>query len=181
MNAGQLWKFQDSAVLRVWTGGLLGEFALGIGVYLVLAQSKWTPRPMVATGVFALSFAWLAIPNGAIPRLLADGMPAALIVWSGLHLGRAIRPQKLLTLLGDASYSIYLTHVFVLPHCYKIFNRLQLSEPTAINIAVALTLCTVASAIVGVIVFYLVDKPLLRTMTALWRNRGGLSPRPVSA
>lgn len=179
--AGQLWGFQHSAVLRVWTGNILGEFALGMGIYLIVSQNHWTPRPVVAAGVFALSFVWLAFPNGAVPRLLADGVPSALIVWSGLHLGRMIRPMKVLTLLGDASYSIYLTHVFALPHCYKALNRLQLSEPTAANIIVVLTLCTVASAIVGVIVYYLVEKPLLRAMTALWQNRGRLIQRPIGA
>lgn len=179
--AGQLWDFQHSAVLRVWTGNILGEFALGMGIYLIVSQKNWTPRPIVTAGLFALSFVWLAIPNGAIPRLLADGLPSALIVWSGLLLGRIIRPMKALTLLGDASYSIYLTHVFTLPHCYKVLNRLQLSEPTATNIVVALTLCTVASAVVGITVYYLVEKPLLRTMTALWQNKGRVIQRPVSA
>lgn len=66
--AGQIWKF-DSAPLRVWTSGMLGEFALGVGVYFLLSRKAWAPRPIVAALVLAAGVGWLAVPNGAIPRL----------------------------------------------------------------------------------------------------------------
>lgn len=138
---------------------MLGEFALGVGVYFLLSRKGWAPRPSVAVLVLTAGVAWLAIPNGAIPRLLADGVAAALVVWSGVYLGRAVKPQRILSALGDASYSIYLTHVFVLPYCYRLFNRLHLSEPTALNITVVLFFGVVASAMVGVLVTILSKDP----------------------
>ncbi|WP_082497848.1 acyltransferase [Pseudorhodoferax sp. Leaf267] len=171
VTVGQIWKL-DSAPWRIWTGSMLGEFALGVGVYIVFAQKKWVPHTNISAALLVVGFILLALPNGPVPRLIADGTISALIVWSGLHVGRALKPQKILTILGDASYSIYLTHVFVLPYCYKIFNRLNLSEPTPTNIVFVLAACVIACSIVGVIIYYVVEKPLLKKMTALWRHIG---------
>nr|WP_145546204.1 acyltransferase [Variovorax boronicumulans] len=178
--AGQVLDVEKSAVLRVWTSGLLGEFALGMGVYIFVNHRHWAPSATVASIGLIAGFMALALPNGAVPRLLADGIPAALIVWSGVHVGRAMPRWRLWALLGDASYSIYLVHVFTLPYCYRLFNHLHLAEPTPLNVAIALTFSTVASAAVGVVVYRLIEKPLLEKMMVMWRRRTVRAPAPVS-
>jgi exopolysaccharide production protein ExoZ len=176
VTAGAIFDLKNNAVLRVWTSGMLGEFALGMGVYLLVSHRTWLPNPRAALLIMLTAFAVLALPNEPVPRLLADGVPAALIVWSGVYVGRAMHKRKLLALLGDASYSIYLTHVFALPYCYRVFHQMHLAEPTPLNVAVVLTLSTVFSAVVGVIVYRAVEKPLLEKMTALWTRRRAMAP-----
>jgi exopolysaccharide production protein ExoZ len=101
--AGKIFDLKGSAVLRVWSSELLGEFALGMGVYLFVSQRRWMPGAVMAVLVMLGGFAVLAVPNGPVPRLLADGIPAALIVWSGVNVGRALHRRKVWALLGDAS------------------------------------------------------------------------------
>lgn len=83
-----------------------------------------------------------------------------------------MRARKVWALLGDASYSVYLTHVFTLPYCYRSFKRPQLAEPTPLNIALVPSFSTVASAIMGLLVFRVVDNLTLGKMATLWRRRG---------
>jgi peptidoglycan/LPS O-acetylase OafA/YrhL len=176
--AGTLWQF-ESVPLIFWTSSVFGEFALGVGVYFLVSGRKFAPSTTVAALVLLASFVGIALPNQGISRLFADGIFAAFIVWSGVYFARAIRPIKALGLLGDASYSIYLTHPFTLGPCYKMLNALGLSAPTPFNIVIALTFCTVASAGVGVAVHFLVEKPLLKWMLGIWRNRQGMRSRPA--
>jgi peptidoglycan/LPS O-acetylase OafA/YrhL len=57
-----------------------------------------------------------------------------------------------------------------------VFHRLHLADPTPLNIALVLACSTVASAAAGVIVYRVVEKPLLEKMMALWRRRGETTP-----
>lgn len=172
--AGVLWDF-NSIPLTFWTGNVFGEFALGIGVYFIYKSQRWAPSAPVAAILLMLGFAGLALPNHDIPQLVADGPFAAVVVWSALYLARTFGRVRPLSLLGDASYSIYLTHAFALGICYKILNMLGMSAPTPFNITFAMTFCVVASALLGIAVYYAVEKPMLKWMLQVWRNRGRLA------
>ena len=94
-------------------------------------------------------------------RVILWGLPSVLIVY-----GAVTTPQvssKLGKLLGDASYSIYLFHQFLIPVLYKIqsFLDIQLS-----NDLLALT-CFIASAIGGTVMYLIIEKP----MTQLIKRR----------
>jgi exopolysaccharide production protein ExoZ len=178
---GQLWTFESAPAL-FWTRSVLGEFALGVGVYLLCSQRSMTPRPWVAVALMVLSviaLAMLAVPGIGIPRLLIFGVPAAVIVWAGVHLGRLTSPSRLLAMLGDASYSIYLTHLFTFVPCFRFLRRFDVSEPTAFNIVLVLAFCAAMATAVGVAVHYVIEKPLLRLMMALWRGRRRDASRQV--
>lgn len=93
-------------------------------------------------------------------RVVYWGIPAALIVYGMLSLepfftGKALLP---LVKLGDASYSIYLTHVFVI-------EAARLSPFLAIPLCVA----------VGFAFHFAVEKPLLRLRRTKGHN--GLQPQ----
>lgn len=167
---GGIWSF-ESAPLKFWTDSVLGEFALGVGVYFLFSRSQWVPGRGLLWAAMLLGIAGLAVPNQGVPRLLADGPFAAMVVWSGLYLGRFLKPRRGLSLLGDASYSIYLTHVFAFPPCYALCNALGLADPTPANIALALGLCTTVAVALGVAVHLFIEKPLLRLLQGAWRAK----------
>lgn len=48
------------------------------------------------------------------PRLLNWGVPSAVLVMASMALERHVERNRLLKLLGDCSYSVYLMHVLVL-------------------------------------------------------------------
>lgn len=179
---GQLWEFESAPAL-FWTKSVLGEFALGVGVYLFCSQRSITPKPWVAVALLVVglvALAVLAVPGIGIPRLLIFGVPAAVIVWAGVHLGRLARPSRFLGLLGDASYSIYLTHLFTFAPCFRFLRRLDVSDPTAFNIMLVLVFCTAAATAVGVAVHFAIERPLLRIMMAFWKGRRRGTSRQVA-
>lgn len=177
---GALWTF-ESAPAQFWTASVIGEFALGIGVYHLMKSTKWVPKTWQLVCVFLAGFVGLAIPNLDLPTLVAYGPFAAMIVWSGAHLGQLVKPQKWLLLIGDASYSIYLSHLFTFNLGFKIYNALKLSEPTPFNIAAAILILTSIATVVGIAVHFLLEKPLMRVMQAWWRNfrQPALKPQRV--
>ncbi len=107
------------APVAVWTDGLLLEFLLGLGVGL-LAERGWRLDARAAASVAALgclgavALGPLGGPFDGLALWIREGVPAALVVggcvlgprWAA---GRGILP---LALLGDASYSLYLSHPF---------------------------------------------------------------------
>ena len=121
--------------LAFWSDPIVLEFALGAGLGLLRAEGLRLPAParsvLAAAGLFGLA----AAPTEPALRLLAWGLPAALLVAAAV-LGRdrpEIRPGErpeeradaarggwtayalaAAERLGDASYALYLLHPFVL-------------------------------------------------------------------
>jgi len=104
---------------------------------------------------------------------LSHGVPAAVMVWAALALeSRGDRVKTgLLVSLGDASYSMYLTHPFVVQVFQKLFAGF--ASHGLFSLALIL-LCLVAVMAVALLVHRLVEVPLTR-----WaRHLMGIRPRP---
>jgi exopolysaccharide production protein ExoZ len=139
------------------------EFLFGV----VLA--KWTLRgfrlaPAVAMLLVLGGFAAiLAMPMGPENlRVLSWGMPAFAIVAGAVSLEPLVAPAlpRWILALGDASYSIYLSHGFVLPVLMLLIGRFV--SPGLWAEAVTILLCLVASSIAGWVMFFRVENPMLQ-------------------
>ena len=107
------------AAVAVWTDGLLLEFLFGLG--LAIAAERGIALRAGPAGAAVLLGAVAAVAlgpaggaAGLLPAWVAGGLPAALVV-GGCVLGPPWkRPLPVLALaaLGDASYSLYLSHPF---------------------------------------------------------------------
>lgn len=146
------------------------HLAIVAGLAGILASS------VVATETSLLG----ATPTGGLlpsVRFLAWGVPSALIVFGALHLGDArTKAGRSLLVLGDGSYSIYLTHAIVMT-CYaralKI-ERVQ-SEPHLV-----LPLLAVAVSIaVGLLTYRLVERPLNKQIKGITSSTLLRLPRPL--
>jgi peptidoglycan/LPS O-acetylase OafA/YrhL len=146
------------------------EFVFGV----VLAQ--WTLRgfrlpPTIAAALMLGGFvAILAMPMGPENlRLLSWGVPAFAIVAGAVSLEPLVAPAlpRWLLALGDASYSIYLSHGFVLPALMLLIGHLV--SPNLWAEAITITLCLVVSSIAGWVVYVLVENPMLQFL----RRRAG--------
>lgn len=111
------------AVCQAWTGfgwvsefyrsDIVYEFLLGIGLGM-LYRSGWI-GPALWLPLLGIGAALLAIYHLAPePRLLNWGVPSAVLVMASMALERYVERNRLLKLLGDCSYSVYLMHVLVL-------------------------------------------------------------------
>lgn len=118
--AGQLLPAGIAAV-EIWATPLLLEFVAGIAIAALVAANR-LPNPVLATAcIFASLVGYLVAflysgPEGPPLRVVAWGVPSALLVLAMLTLEQRTRflQNRLLQLIGDASYSIYLTHSFAI-------------------------------------------------------------------
>ena len=99
---------------------------------------------------------------GDMGRSMVYGGASALILAGLVQLESAgrLRLWKMFTVLGDASYSIYLTHLPLLSALAKISIRLGLREGAPPKLMFVATAITATS--IGVAIHLVVEKPLLQ-------------------
>ena len=93
-----------------------------------------------------------------LPHLLMFGVPSLMVVAGAVWL--RLPESRLGVLLGDASYALYLSHLFALGVLRKVLPPLLGDDALAAWSFVAISL--VACTLVGVAVHLLVDNWLLR-------------------
>lgn len=193
--AGRL--LEPAAVpLRFYTDPILLEFAMGalIGValpYLPVVRARAAIAALLALAlVLAAILAFVSLP---VHRVVDNGVPAALLVVVALVLERSgvVCPWRWPRLTGDISYSLYLTHAFVL---YAVGHLALAVIPTAPLVPLLVTAAAVAgTTVASLVTFHLVERPatawvreLLRPRPAAgWAGRArpaaGAQSRPASS
>ena len=141
------------------------EFVFGV------ALAKWTLQgfrlPTAIAGGFVLGGLALILILPMVSentRVLTWGLPAFAIVAGAVSLEPLVAPTlpRWLLALGDASYSIYLSHGFVLPALGLLFSRL--ASPRLWAEGLTIILCISLSALVGWVVFISIESPMLRAL-----------------
>ena len=105
--------------------------------------------------------------------LLENGLPAAVIVFAMLSLEPQLRrrPLPFLAYLGDASYSMYLSHIFLLGAARFIWIRAGLDHATLPN-AVGFAVLGIVFTVIGAVVVYRgLELPLLHLTQGAYRRR----------
>lgn len=153
-------------------------FEFVMGMWIALAARRWPEKTSpLAWPVLILAASWLLLHIVFIadaPRWLAAGVPSAAILWAALMLerdGRALS-NRVVRLLGAASYALYLSHPFVLQGVGKLAGPF---DSPASGIATAL-LAIVLAHLVGIAVHLWVELPMVN-----WLKRGRHSRRPGHA
>jgi len=114
------------AIVSMVTSTVLLEFALGM--ILAIAWRHWKPGmaaalPIIAVGSVCLILAELRQPSDDL-RLIFFGIPSALFLFGLLGTENFLsrKPLRPLVAAGDASYSLYLAHPFVLSAVHIVVN-----------------------------------------------------------
>jgi exopolysaccharide production protein ExoZ len=133
------------AALQTYTSPMMLEFALG--VVIALYWQRFRVSAVAAAAALAHGAVLLALRDtwGIVPQVIGAG----LVVFGALHFDWR---NRLLLVLGDASYSVYLTHLFTLG-----VLRVVLKDPVAFMPA-----ALVACSAVGWLSYRLVEVPTLR-------------------
>jgi len=151
---------------------LLLEFAAGIWIGALVPQVRGGGS-LVWIGLLA-ALAGAALPLSDLVH--ATGWPGARVVLWGLPaavlLGCVVSVEsvvafwrvRLALLIGDASYSIYLTHVLVLPVLMRLLRPLAGGIGGEVTGLVLLVLASIAA---GLVVYRFVEQPLLRGVQGL--------------
>jgi exopolysaccharide production protein ExoZ len=181
--------------LPFWTNSIVLEFVLGVLIGLA-CRAHWSlsgAQALTLTAgaiisVIAMGPTWGC--DQTLPRFICDGIPAALLI-AAAALGPRLSPTRLVAFLvavGDASYSLYLTHPFVLRPLRNIWVAL---DGGALPLALYVLVC-IPVAVTGALILYrLIEKPLTgalqRRMRGPARPRGGMiaipnpAPAPLNA
>lgn len=175
----------NAYALKVWSRPIILDFAAGLGIGALWSRGVRVGRGAGWTLVVLSLVTFLAVPGlgltvsmgvyADLPFLLA----ATLFV-AGLTLVPDAPPRGRVgragVLVGDASYSLYLSHPFVLTAVFLVWDRVATLRDLGgwVYLGVTTTACVVAS----IFAYWLVERPL----TALARDgrlRRPFVPRPL--
>ena len=161
------------AITFTYTRSIMLEFVVGLGLAWAYENGRLA-RWMAAAlplGLLAILCSDVIPVNDALTRSLGGiGVVAGALAFEahGMRL-----KARLATIVGDASYSIYLFHGLVLMALRKIMAHVPLHGWTQYLVFMAVTYVTVVA--VGYAVFRLVEKPLTGVL-----RRAVLPPRKAA-
>lgn len=181
--------YADSAVLKFFAAPIQFEFVGGM-VIGHLYLSSWTlPRPacllLILGGLLLLVSEALHPGQGhAAALLLAYGLPSCLVVLGAVLLDKSharVPRWSLPAALGDASYSIYLSHIFVLGALRTGWGAVGLDQQTMAHALCFGLAGMVAVSLGGMLCYRWVEKPMLQVCQRAWRALNMRSPREATA
>jgi exopolysaccharide production protein ExoZ len=161
---------------RFYTNSIVLDFALGVMIGLAhtniplqaTISSKVAVASLVVAGFILVLVLPLIFPD--VSTFPVGGLPACLIVGGALMLERwgwVVKATWCL-MLGNASYSIYLTHTFVTEAAQKIAARVQ---PGAFESSLLIAGTAVAVCVVGILVYRTLEQPLSTMARRLLKAR----------
>ena len=163
-----VWLGTQDPILKVLTNPLLLEFVLGCALAR-WAETKTLPLPVSYAMLVCGATAWLGsqyIDHNVELRLVVWGIPAFLILAgcvflekrdAGIFAGRAF-----LRIMGDSSYSTYLTHTFVVLIVATMLKRDILPVSAANDLVVLVSVAT--CLVTGYLSFLFFEKNFSRIL-----------------
>lgn len=171
----------DSALSFSWTGTLADQLCLEFLIGAAVAYFLKTVRIPSSVGL-AITVMGVAIFIGAMMfasgfdnatmtrnRVLTFGLPSGLILlgiisWEISGRGRIV---GWLRRIGDASYTLYLSHFLVLLVLERVFERLGLFTDASVLSMVGFMVVGVLASVIGSLILYrVIERPLLRLTRA---------------
>jgi exopolysaccharide production protein ExoZ len=167
---GQL-TWTGNAQIGFWTDPIVGEFAFGVLLGALRLEGFHLGRParlaLIAVG---LAIMLVVGVDDTQTRALSYGIPAACFV-AAVSFGSGRPGASLIArtglLLGDASYALYLVHLFPTRLLREIWWRLHLVGPVGIVSFIVASMA--AACVVAVAVHFWVERPLVRVARRLLR------------
>lgn len=135
--AGSAITHGESRVLVTLSSQMFIEFILGMYLYRMYSSGCVLPKWLAWIGIISF-FPLFAFTNSGVfayndySRLLTWGVPAFVIVWSALSLEGHIPHSRIFLLLGDSSYSLYLSHGISAPIFLFAWTKLGLDKTVSI-------------------------------------------------
>jgi exopolysaccharide production protein ExoZ len=153
----------DTVAILSWCHPIVLEFLFGMLLYAFWSQGRKL-NPAVAWSLLFVGAILIAvIPWGwqSLLRPFVWGLPALAIVTAAVELEGPLgaKAPRWMLKVGDASYSIYLTHVFVLP--VVAAGLLRIPIPALRTMAPVILISLVTSLSTGVIVHQIIELPII--------------------
>lgn len=172
-----------NSVIGFYSSSIILEFAFGVALGYLYSRDAGISRvlslSMILTGIaFVLTF------TGSLPlslRAIDFGIPALLIVAGAVFFerSRGVREVALPKLLGDASYSLYLTHGMVLSaygQFWRKFHLPSVSQP--INFLLFSIVGVIIASIFGIAIYKFIERPLVSILAGRFKRTAKNTCRP---
>lgn len=168
----------EALLAKFYTQQILAEFVLGMGCYAIYKRTagwraaspgKGERAGLITLGLVALVY--MPFAGGlaeSLGRGLAWGIPAAVVFLALVHGLSGVRLPWVLVLIGDASYSLYLFHPYVL----KVFNKLFHVFDTPGVLAYVMTPVSIAlCCVVAIGIYRWVELPMTHWLRTVFISR----------
>jgi len=161
-----------------YTSPLLLEFLVGALIGRLWLDGKMPPAK-IGGGLIVLAlcgFAFVGITLKGFNPFILGPLAAMLLVGTlALEDAEAVGRSKLLSRLGDGSYSIYLWHTFAISVVAKAATFLDL--PAAVTLAVGV----LAGVLLGLLMYEWIEKDLPGKLHAILRRCGAFRKQALSS
>ena len=163
--AGLYWLFNSGPVegvaARFYGNPIIFEFLGGVVLAWLYLGKRLLPAG-AAIPLVPLAFAGLVILDLVhldLPRLVSAGIPSLLLVYALVSIDFSkVREFRILHLIGDASYSLYLSHVFTLVAVRVVYGFLPFAWMK--HELIFIFSCLIGSVIVSFIVYRCFEAPV---------------------
>lgn len=166
---GVLLPLTNIPVVYVLTNPILLEFVGGMVVGHLSLRKRQLPF-LIGTVLLVTGTGWLVVECfSETPRLFVRGVTAFMIVLGAVSMEKRREVLKIgfLRLLGDSSYSIYLSHLFMLQIFTAAWSKVGFAH-SGNTYALSYAVCSVAfSAWAGSLVYKSIERPMLRASRKL--------------
>jgi exopolysaccharide production protein ExoZ len=161
---------------KYYTNPIVLDFVLGVVIGLthrnIPLHATVSSKIVVAVSVFAGVVAAVLLPLifPHVSTFVVSGLPSCLIVGGALALeqwGWVIKAGWCLA-IGNASYSIYLTHPFVTSAVQKVAAKMQVEAFGSVLLIVG---ALISVCVVGVLVHHMLERPLSTAVRRLLKAR----------
>ena len=171
--------FQASATIpRFYSNPLMIEFVLGMGLFWLWKKYRAVLAKLPAGAAIAIvvaGYVYLFFSKmGYDYRPLVQGLPALVIVICSLSLEGAMRFPIWILAIGDASYSLYLFHPYVVQLLDKKVHSLAVLTPVSALMGI---IGVLACFLVALVSFRLIEKPSNRALRRLLTTKRGQTGR----
>lgn len=178
---GQLIPLSSPAAIFL-SDGIVLEFFFGVIVGVLYVQDR-LPTGRVAGALFwlsAIAFVLTFIFEPLVERVIQWGIPATAMVIGmvGYERTQGMRYHRYILALGDASYSIYLSHTLTLGAIGWVWAQFTVANPV-IDVLAMLVMLSV-SAVVGLLSYAWFENPSRIWLGRLVKRRGARA-RPEGA
>ncbi len=177
-----IWRTSDWPSILAAANPIVLEFVWGMWTARLFTTGRLGLKPWAAVIVLALGAAILGLapPPNYWLRPMEWGLAASLVLVGALSLEAFARGPvfRALSLVGDASYALYLVHGFVLQGVGLALSKLHLNGLAGLAIGL------IASVPAGIAVHVYVERPLTKRLRRLIkdrRTRPGLATGRIAA
>lgn len=165
----------NSAAIRTYTDPLLLEFLAGAWIGYLWTRHQFALPRSISLGCVLAGFSLLVARNWEVFGVFTQILGATLLVAGALNYQFPRFMNSPLHALGDASYSLYLTHIFTLGIIRSIWIKLNGATQSVYEGGMFMLISMGACIVVGLLVFRFIESPMTVRINRLFFDRAPVS------